>query len=87
MPECGQENPEGFRLCGMCGAALGPETVATREERKVVTVVFCDLVGFTAQAESLDPEEVAPSSARTTTASARSSSGTAARSRSSSAMR
>ena len=29
-----------------------------RRERKVVTVVFCDLVGFTAQAESLDPEDV-----------------------------
>ena len=29
-----------------------------RRERKVVTVVFCDLVGFTSRAESLDPEEV-----------------------------
>ena len=56
-PSCGQENPEGFRLCGMCGASL---TVApdAREERKVVTVLFCDLVGFTARAEQLDPEEV-----------------------------
>jgi class 3 adenylate cyclase/tetratricopeptide (TPR) repeat protein len=30
----------------------------TRRERKVVTVVFCDLVGFTARAESMDPEDV-----------------------------
>ena len=30
-----------------------------RQERKVVTVVFCDLVGFTSQAETLDPEDVA----------------------------
>ncbi len=30
-----------------------------RQERKVVTVVFCDLVGFTQQAETLDPEDVA----------------------------
>ena len=30
----------------------------SRRERKVVTVVFCDLVGFTAQAESMDPEDV-----------------------------
>ncbi len=30
----------------------------SRRERKVVTVVFCDLVGFTARAESLDPEDV-----------------------------
>ena len=30
----------------------------TRKERKVVTVVFADLVGFTARAETLDPEDV-----------------------------
>jgi class 3 adenylate cyclase/tetratricopeptide (TPR) repeat protein len=41
----------------MCGASLAPGTVA-REERKVVTVLFCDLVGFTAKAEQLDPEDV-----------------------------
>ncbi len=29
-----------------------------REERKVVTCLFCDLVGFTARAEQLDPEDV-----------------------------
>jgi len=54
---CGQENPEGFRLCGMCGAPLTTEREA-REERKVVTVLFCDLVGSTARAEGLDPEDV-----------------------------
>ncbi len=57
-PSCGQENPEGFRLCGMCGTPLGEEREAPREERKVVTVLFCDLVGFTSRAEKLDPEEV-----------------------------
>jgi len=31
---------------------------ASRRERKVVTVVFCDLVGFTSRAESMDPEDV-----------------------------
>src|SRR5438094_3890287 len=41
----------------MCGASLVPEAVA-REERKVVTVLFCDLVGFTTRAEQLDPEDV-----------------------------
>ncbi|MDP9329254.1 MAG: AAA family ATPase [Actinomycetota bacterium] len=56
-PSCGQENPEGFRLCGMCGSPLAAEPEA-REERKVVTVLFCDLVGSTAQAEGLDPEDV-----------------------------
>ena len=57
-PSCGQENPDGFRLCGMCGASLAAAAELTREERKVVTVVFCDLVGFTAKAEQLDPEDV-----------------------------
>jgi class 3 adenylate cyclase len=32
--------------------------IAGRRERKIVTVVFCDLVGFTARAETLDPEDV-----------------------------
>jgi class 3 adenylate cyclase len=41
----------------MCGASLVVEAPA-REERKVVTVLFCDLVGFTAKAEQLDPEDV-----------------------------
>jgi class 3 adenylate cyclase/tetratricopeptide (TPR) repeat protein len=31
---------------------------AGQRERKVVSVLFCDLVGFTARAESLDPEDV-----------------------------
>ncbi len=33
-------------------------SAATREERKVVTCLFCDLVGFTARAEQMDPEDV-----------------------------
>jgi class 3 adenylate cyclase/predicted ATPase len=57
-PSCGQENPEGFRFCGACATPLGPEVAERREERKVVTVLFCDLVGSTAQAERLDPEDV-----------------------------
>ena len=56
-PSCGQENPEGFRFCGACATPLG-ELAATREERKVVTALFCDLVGSTAQGERLDPEDV-----------------------------
>ena len=57
-PSCGQENPEGFRLCGMCGAALTDAAEPAREERKVVTILFTDLVGSTARAEGLDPEDV-----------------------------
>src|SRR5579884_1288108 len=54
-PACGQENPEGFRFCGRCGAPLG-EAPAPREVRKVVTVVFCDLAGSTALGSATDPE-------------------------------
>jgi len=56
-PSCGQENSPGAKFCSECGVGL---LVATRprEERKVVTVLFADLVGFTAQAERLDPEDV-----------------------------
>jgi class 3 adenylate cyclase len=57
-PACGQANPEGFRLCGMCGAPLAAAAPAAREERKVVTILFTDLVGSTAKAEALDPEDV-----------------------------
>src|SRR2546421_5406533 len=57
-PKCGQENPEGFKFCGNCGASLEGEAAAAREERKVVTVLFADLVGFTSRAEQLDPEDV-----------------------------
>src|SRR5881409_484820 len=43
----------------MCGAPLAAAAPGRREERKVVTVLFCDLVGFTSRAEQMDPEDVA----------------------------
>ncbi|WP_432838226.1 adenylate/guanylate cyclase domain-containing protein [Dactylosporangium sp. CA-092794] len=46
--------PSNARFCPTCGAQNTP-TVAL-EERKLVTVVFCDLVGSTALSEKLDPE-------------------------------
>ncbi len=54
---CGQENPAVARFCLACGSSLTEES-PSRDERRVVTVIFVDLVGFTARAERLDPEEV-----------------------------
>jgi class 3 adenylate cyclase len=54
-PHCGAENPESARFCNSCGGALAVAE-ADRESRKVVTVLFCDLVGSTTLGESTDPE-------------------------------
>ena len=43
---CGQENPDIARFCLACGAPLEAQAPA-REERRIVSVVFVDLVGFT----------------------------------------
>jgi class 3 adenylate cyclase/tetratricopeptide (TPR) repeat protein len=55
---CGEQNPEHARFCLGCGSPLEGEAASAREERKVVTVLFVDLVGFTSRAERLDPEDV-----------------------------
>jgi class 3 adenylate cyclase len=59
-PSCGNPCSLGSRFCGSCGADLGPVPPAVRsgEERRVVSVLFADLVGFTSRAERLDPEDV-----------------------------
>src|ERR671936_82424 len=64
-PVCGGENPPGFRFCGSCGTALAadalpaePAVAARAGERRRVTVLFADLVGFSTLAEHLDPEEL-----------------------------
>jgi class 3 adenylate cyclase len=54
---CGQDNPEVARFCLACGTSLSAED-PPGVERRVVSVIFVDLVGFTARAERLDPEEV-----------------------------
>jgi class 3 adenylate cyclase len=54
-PSCGKENPDGFRFCGFCAAPLA-QPPAVREQRKTVTVLFCDLTGSTQLGETLDPE-------------------------------
>jgi class 3 adenylate cyclase len=57
---CGATSPVDFRFCGTCGAELGAASERERfgEERRVVSVLFADLVGFTSRAEQLDPEDV-----------------------------
>jgi class 3 adenylate cyclase/tetratricopeptide (TPR) repeat protein len=55
-PSCGEEHPERARFCLSCGRRL--DEAAPTEERKVVTVLFCDLVGFTARSDKADPEDV-----------------------------
>jgi len=52
---CGQENPDGARFCNACATPLAAAAPA-REQRKTVTVLFCDLTGSTALGESVDPE-------------------------------
>src|SRR5258706_1962812 len=55
---CGRENAGDARFCNGCGAPLAPVPTDRREERKIVTVLFADLVGFTSRAERMDPEDV-----------------------------
>ena len=56
-PACGEENPERARFCLACGETLVVEA-PVGEERKVVSVLFVDLVGFTSRSDRADPEDV-----------------------------
>ena len=69
-PSCGCLNPLGSKFCGDCGAEFGPVSTLARPdqpappqstayaERRQLTVMFCDLVGSTALASRLDPEDL-----------------------------
>ncbi len=58
-PSCSRPVPDGARFCPSCGYSVIPlnERLGD-EERRVVTVLFADMVGFTALAEQRDPEQV-----------------------------
>jgi class 3 adenylate cyclase/tetratricopeptide (TPR) repeat protein len=54
---CGEENPDRFRLCGFCGTPLAA-ALPPQEVRKTVTIVFSDLKGSTNLGEALDSESL-----------------------------
>jgi class 3 adenylate cyclase/tetratricopeptide (TPR) repeat protein len=54
-PQCGERNPPRFRFCGSCATRL---SAPPRETRKLVSAIFCDLVGSTEMGERLDAESV-----------------------------
>ncbi len=70
-PGCRQPCPPDFAFCPHCGAALESANAATARpasgnplpaspsdpERRVITILFCDVVGSVALEEHLDPEE------------------------------
>jgi class 3 adenylate cyclase/predicted ATPase len=64
-PACGAANDPGLRFCNECGGALGETAAAAAQaqapptaERRLVSVLFADLVGFTTLSENRDSEDV-----------------------------
>src|ERR671915_505868 len=57
-PNCGEDNPDKAKFCSECAAPLSALPTPQSEERKIVSVMFIDLVGFTARSHDADPEDV-----------------------------
>jgi len=56
-PVCNLENADAAKFCSNCGNRMPERKTTGSSERKVVTVLFCDVKGSTSLAEKLDPEE------------------------------
>ncbi|NOT53685.1 MAG: AAA family ATPase, partial [Deltaproteobacteria bacterium] len=57
-PHCHTEVPPHFKFCGACGSSLALGHESPDAQRRQLTVMFCDLVGSTALAQQLDPEDL-----------------------------
>jgi class 3 adenylate cyclase/tetratricopeptide (TPR) repeat protein len=63
-PRCGASTPPGARFCPACGLPLAEGDAgsdsgdAPREERRIVTILFADLAGFTERSDRADPEDI-----------------------------
>jgi predicted ATPase/class 3 adenylate cyclase len=66
-PSCGTANPPTVKFCGECGTALteatspvdlAPPTAAPTAERRLVSILFADIVGHTSFSEGRDAEDV-----------------------------
>ena len=55
---CGHDNREGAKFCEECGFSFALAPARGKEQRKTVTVLFCDLTGSTELGETLDPERL-----------------------------
>ena len=55
-PSCGAESEPDAQFCDACGGSLAATAAEDTVARKVVTIVFADLIGSTSLHERLDPE-------------------------------
>ena len=62
--KCGARNPGGARFCGQCAtplesaAAARPAEPPPMDERRQITVLFCDMVDASVLSQKLDPEDL-----------------------------